>query len=92
MAMSESEQDEHIKRVTSKIGRAIIDFCRPGREFRADELRNYVSAHCKVAPASADRILRDLRAQKMLNYEILNRRQSLYRVIPVPRDVQMDLF
>ena len=114
-----SEQQENLTRVSSRIGAAILEFCTESREFRADELREFVSAKCsetkpcfackgrgrvfidgcvwecghcngdgviavgRVAPGSADRVLRDLRKRRKLNYKVLSRRESRYRVIPV---------
>jgi len=79
-----TEQTEHIERVSSRIGRAILDFCEHQPEFRAEELRRYVVNKCGYSsPGSSDRILRDLRRRKLLNYEVVDRRASLYRVLPV---------
>ena len=112
-----SEQQEHLGRVTSRIGAAILEFCTEGREFRADGLREFVTTRCgdlkacckcqgsgwseirdvrcprcggggavievTVAPGSSDRVLRDLRKRRKLNYKVLSRRESRYRVIPV---------
>ena len=33
-----------------------------------------------AAPASADRILRDLRARQVVGYEVVSRTKSLYRI------------
>ena len=47
----------------------------------------------RVAPDSPGRILRQLRQQRLLNYEVVSRRQSLYRVLPVERPAeQAELF
>ena len=75
-----SEQQEQLTRVTSRIGQAILEFCSPGRQFHADELREFVAERCSVAPGSADRVLRDLRKRRLINYKVLSRAQSLYRV------------
>jgi DNA-binding PadR family transcriptional regulator len=80
---------EHLERVSSRIGRAILEFLR-GRmatkhvEFHAEELRKHVDdAVGWTAPGSADRILRDLRSKGVLDYKVVNRRDSLYRVLSV---------
>jgi hypothetical protein len=78
-----SEQQKQLSRVTSRIGQAILEFCYPGRQFHADELREFVSKRCSVAPGSADRVLRDLRKRRLVNYKVISRKQSLYRVEPV---------
>ena len=44
-------QAENLERVSSRIGRSIVDFCRAHRRFHADELRQYCQgqiAHFKV--------------------------------------------
>jgi hypothetical protein len=52
--------------------------------FRADDLRIFVEAAIgKAAPASADRILRDMRAGRKLDYEVTNRAKSLYKFLPL---------
>tara|TARA_R110000824_G_scaffold247940_3_gene437026 strand:- start:1681 stop:2016 length:336 start_codon:yes stop_codon:yes gene_type:complete len=85
-----TEQQDNIKRVGSRIARAIASFMDTHDQFRADDLRNHVAARCQCAPASADRILRDLRRKGVVNYRVLNRRQSLYKCLPVAR--QLELF
>jgi hypothetical protein len=72
-----------LESVSSRIGGAILDFCaaRVGRQFHADELRCHVSARVgDCAPGSADRVLRDLRQRGAIEYTVLNRAASLYRV------------
>ena len=77
----ENEQQENLERVSSRIGRAIIEFCQEHRRFHADELRKHVVRETGIAaPASADRILRDLRQRGVVRYTVLNRRESLYEV------------
>lgn len=77
-----SEQTEHLERVSSRIARAILDFCRTHRCFHADELRAHVAAVTGTsAPASADRVLRDLRQRGLIAYRVLSRRESFYEVV-----------
>jgi hypothetical protein len=79
------EQAEHLERVSSRIARAIIDFCRCQKIFHADALRAYVvDATGITAPASADRILRDLRQRGVIDYRVVDRRASLYEVTRMP--------
>jgi hypothetical protein len=76
----------YMENVGSKIGAAIVDFCsrRLGMTIHAEDLRNHVSNVVgKTAPGSADRILRDLRQRGKVNYDVVNRRQSLYRITDV---------
>lgn len=85
--MFDVEQPQELARVCGKIGAAIIQFCRlrlasGNVEFHADQLRRYVADHLAIdtAPASADRILRELRRVGKVRYSVVNRRQSLYRL------------
>lgn len=82
--LDNENQQENINRVSLKIGKAITEFCSNNKQFYADDLRKYVSDHIGyVAPASADRILRDLRQKGILNYRVINRRKSFYEILPV---------
>lgn len=82
--ISKSEsQPEALERVSSRIGAAIVEFCkaRVGKQFHADELRAYVEQKCgPTAPGSADRVLRDLRQRNVIAYRNLSRKLSLYEV------------
>lgn len=95
--MSEESHTENLQRVSARIGRAILDFYEadPNAAFHADDLRDSVREQCgRVAPASADRVLRDLRKKGEINYEVTNRRQSLYQFLPVTKNAthQLELF
>lgn len=82
--MRDPEQKEHICRVTSAIGKAIMAFCGEHNNFHAEDLRGFIRNSCgSTAPGSADRILRDLRKKRLLNYRVIDRRASLYQVLPV---------
>ena len=73
-------QTEHLSRVNERIAEAILAFCLARTEWFADELRAFVIEHCgKVAPGSPDRVLRDLRQRRMLDYRCVDRAASLYR-------------
>ena len=74
------------ERVYSRIAPIIQDFRaeHPDGTFHAEELRDYVIARVpETAPDSPGRILRELRLQGLLNYVVINRRQSLYQFRPV---------
>lgn len=78
------------QRVLSRIGAAVLAFCRArleqrGGEFHADDLRRAITAAALCAPASPDRILRALRQSGHLDYAVVDRRASLYRVTRVTR-------
>jgi hypothetical protein len=80
------EQKHHLERVSSKLSALILDFCDTHPVFRAPELHAFVASRIpSTAPASADRVLRELRKQKRVDYEVANRRGSLYHVISVTR-------
>lgn len=74
----------YLEKVSARIGHAVMSFYvhrveRRAFQFHADELRNWVIAEVDIAaPASADRILRDLRQKGRLDYVLVSRSQSLY--------------
>jgi hypothetical protein len=73
--------DDDLARVSSRIAVAVLDFCRRHQQFHAGELHRHVEQATGVAaPASADRILRDLRAKGRVRYSCVSRRDSLYEV------------
>lgn len=82
------EQQAQITRVTGALASAILRFCRArlttGRsEFYANELREYVQGSQDSAPASADRVLRALRRQGVIEYTVVSRADSLYKIVRV---------
>lgn len=82
-----SEQAEQLERVSDRIGALVLEFCSShlGLRFFAEELTDYVRgrAESPVAPDSACRILRALRKAGRLDYVVVSRSQSLYRVTAV---------
>lgn len=87
-----NEQTVQINRVRDQIAKHIVTFIDDhlGQEFFVDELRRYVAGKVPVAPASPDRVLRDLRARGTVNYIVISRSKSLYRALPVKG--QLELF
>jgi hypothetical protein len=81
--MYDDEQEEHLDRVSERIGAAILEFFRrERRDFHADELRFFVADRAgPVAPGSPDRIMRDMRQRGVIDYRVVNRRQSLYEIL-----------
>jgi hypothetical protein len=83
------EQAANLSRVRAQIAPAIVEFCRQlwesgTRQFHMEDLRRFVvDRQGHLAPASCDRILRQLRREQRILYEVVNRRQSLYRLIQV---------
>jgi hypothetical protein len=74
----------YLEKVSARIGRAVMAFYfdRVGRhafQFHAEDLHCFVEREVNIAaPASADRILRDLRQKGKLDYDVLDRAKSLY--------------
>lgn len=77
-----SEQGRQISRVASGIAQDVIAFCRErvGQEFVVSELTAYVLERSRRAPASADRILRQLRQQGHVSYRVVDRGVARYLV------------
>lgn len=46
------------------------------------DLHDYIFQATQIAPASPDRILRELRRKGKCNYVVLDRRASLYELVP----------
>lgn len=80
-----SEQQANLTRVYDNIADVIMDFCRThvGQTFTSARLRAFVTSRMPVAPASPDRILRELRKRGEVSYVVVSRAQSLYRVLSV---------
>jgi hypothetical protein len=76
------EQARQLARVTGRIGESVMAFCRSrvGQTFRAADLAAFVMADCGGAPASADRVMRHLRAQGFIDVQLVDRAGSLYAV------------
>jgi hypothetical protein len=82
--LRDDTQPAHLKRVGGKTAQWIETFFSrlpTGATFHAQELRDFVAARTSVAPASPDRILRDMRRCGQIDYEVVNRRDSLYRKV-----------
>ena len=91
--MSEHQQ----ARVSNRIGEAIRTFCESRLEFRADDMRSYIATVVAqpepkrwivteledwvFSPDYSDRILRELRQRGLVNYVVVSRRDSLYRIV-----------
>ena len=81
-------------RVRSRIGSLIMEFCRENRTFHMKDLLWFVESRIegKVAPGSPERILRLLRQQGALQYEVVSRRESFYRMVVDRPAEQVGLF
>ena len=78
-----SEQNENLNRVSRRIAPAIIQFHEAKKTgnsplFLADDLREFVinKVGSYLAPASPDRVLRDLRKRGRLDYRVISRSES----------------
>ena len=74
-------QERELRRVSGAIASAIVRFCRTRSTFTAAELREYVDNSAPMsAPASADRVLRNLRQRGIIDYQLTDRAGSRYKV------------
>jgi hypothetical protein len=84
-------QAEELARVFDKVAGSIMRFRKnnPSDIFHVEDLRQFVlTEHATIAPDSPGRILRDMRQHGMINYVVLNRRNSLYQFQPLPQEVK----
>jgi hypothetical protein len=78
-----------LQHASSQIEAAIISFTRTRVQtnpiWLSAELHRYVNLYTSgaSAPSSTDRILRKLRGEGKIRYEIINRSKSLYKVLAV---------
>lgn len=81
------EQRDQLSRVYGRIGQLVRRFCsqraHAGGMFHMDELVVWLSQQTLAAPDSPSRILRYLRGAGLVDYVVVNRRQSLYRITRV---------
>ena len=79
------EQESQLSRVSACIAECVIAFFhvrRAGDRFHAADLCEWVWGHDRtIAPASPDRVMRELRRVGAVNYFVVDRRQSLYEVL-----------
>jgi len=78
------QQAKELSRVRGKIARHVIAFYKEhvlsgNYTFRGNELTDYVFSREPIAFESPMRILRNLKTDGLLNYEVVNRAQSLYK-------------
>lgn len=78
-----TEQAKQLQRVKGSIGDVIVEFFKSrevGELFYASDLHEFVAARASIAPASADRVMRSLRLDNVINYSLVSRSKSAYRV------------
>lgn len=78
-----AEQAAQLYRVAANLAEIVMDFLwlkGTGSTFHMADLQSFVAERCKSAPASPDRILRDLRQRQRCDYKIVDRRGSKYKI------------
>jgi hypothetical protein len=81
-------QADNLERVSHKIADAVLFWCQwrlatSNPDFRMADLQAYVCEQIAgVSPDSPSRILRMLRRSGRINYVVVSRSQSLYRLTP----------
>ncbi len=91
--IASEEQASQIARVSQRISAAILEFIDThNASFHANDLRVFVCTRVgHTAPGSADRILRNLRQRRVIDYTVISRSQSLYRASVVPQQLPLPL-
>lgn len=79
------QQSIEITRVKSNIGDHVKSFVKErfesgNADFCIRELHDYIFKATQIAPASPDRILRQLRLEGQYDYVVTDHRNSLYRI------------
>jgi hypothetical protein len=88
MATEAAVQAEQLDRVGERIGHAVmLFFARRVREtprFHAEDLRTFIRLYVgEVAPGSPDRIMRQLRQARKIDYRCVDRKNSQYEIVPI---------
>lgn len=81
------EQKRQLARVRGHIAESVLEYARmvgTGATFSVESLQRFVRGRARAAPASPDRILRDLRRRGELDYVVVSRTNALYRFTKVP--------
>jgi len=81
-------QTAELSRVQANIGQLVehfvLDRWQSGqRRFHIQDLHDYIAARTQIAPASPDRILRQLRLEGKFDYRVVNRSESHYEVTAI---------
>jgi len=83
--MTQTAELEHVK---TSIRTLVEDFVKEryasgNVQFYMRELHNYIFDRAHIAPASPDRILRQLRREGKFDYTVIDRRASKYQLTPL---------
>jgi len=81
-------QAAELSRVQANIGNLVERFVRDRWQtaqprFYIQDLHDYIAARTQIAPASPDRILRQLRLEGKFDYKVVNRSDSCYEITSV---------
>lgn len=80
-----ADQDAQLDRVSKRIRGALLAFFMtrtPGTEYHGEDLRRHIAGQCgDVAPDSARRIASMMKREGSINYELVDKTRSLYRVL-----------
>ena len=75
------EGQSFVDSLKSKAREAVLNFAREYRQFRADELHDYVERETGLTfVCNTDGLMRDLREDGEIKYRILGGRGALYEV------------
>jgi len=83
------EQTDELNRVSDRIAAVVVDFYNehePGYEFTLHEVTLYVMQKVVCSPTSPYRVMADLRKKGQVNYVVLSRKESLYRMTKLEED------
>ena len=75
-------QPRELHRVHQSLAPIVLEFCRMnvGGVFTMPMLEEYVSRYIRTTPGSAGRILRKLRQEGQVQYDVVNRQHSAYAI------------
>ncbi len=75
-------QARELHRVKTKLADIILEYCRmnEGGVFTMRMLEEYVSRFKRVTPGSTSRVLRQLRREGKVGYDVVNRQHSAYAI------------
>lgn len=91
-----NDHASNLERVSARIGRYVEAFfderLKLGGAFHAKDLVDYVQEKIVgIAPDSPGRIMRQLKREGRIDYEVESRADSRYRALPVRGQIEMRL-
>jgi len=76
----ELDQIKNMDRVKSKLTKPIFDFCKEHKYFKMSELAAHCMKERNCSPDSPSRIFREMKRMGVLNYVVISRANSFYKV------------